>query len=183
MTLDIKNSTLKKLTYFVKAGHVASRDFARYIYATMLANCIEHSCFNLSNGQLLQNFSFTEIKEYFGGFDEKTKEDMKTKIFNSITQTGLKIKKCQPQEILKYNEWKVALYFGKIKNTDEYDAHFLKEEENGAWSEKMGFEKDVSFYGSLLKTIYPCYQKYELENVYKITNPYAITEPEHELIK
>ncbi len=169
----MKNLDLLKIQQKIKLGHIPTRGVSRYIYATPLANCIEHAGFGFSNGFLIENFTRNQSENLFGDFESWGAEDMAEEIIELIKNSGLKITPCIPDEKLKNNEWKVALYFGFHPQTGIALPHMIKQENNDLWSEKMGFDRDISFYGSLLKTIYPCYQRYDFRNVYKITNPYA----------
>lgn len=169
----MKNLLLLKIQEQIKLGHINNRGNSRYIYATPLANCIEHACLGLTNGFLLENFTRPLSEDIFGNFESIDADGMTQEILGLIKNTGLEVSPCMPEAKLKKNQWKVALYFGLHPRTGDVLPHMIKQENNELWSEKMGFDRDVSFYGGLLKTIYPCYQRYEFYNTYAITNPYA----------
>ena len=76
------------------------------------------------------------------------------------------------EQALKFNQWKVALYFEEIEFKGKKwlnDFHFLKEEQDGSWSGKMGYTKFVKEYDFLPETC----DNYCHYNTYSITNPHA----------
>lgn len=171
--IDMKNLLLLKIQEKIKLGHVNRRGKTRYNFSTPLINCIGHAGFGFDNNFLLENFNPSISQDIFGDFESWDEEGLEKEILSLIKSSGLEITPCIPSEILKKNQWKVALYFGYHPQVGCSLPHMIKQEEPELWSEKMGFDRDVSFYGELLKTIYPCYQRYDFYNTYKITNPYA----------
>ena len=78
----------------------------------------------------------------------KTKEELVNAFKSDMKIIKIEVTDVLFDEILKENEWKVALY-QTVKGIDyidnELDFHFAKETENGIWSHKKGKTKKTSY--------------------------------------
>lgn len=143
-------------------------------------NCFSHACLNLTNEQLdklkLDNYDtyVFDIKSY----QYQPKEEIAKTFPKRLKRFGLIAKHCDKEEnsILK-NQWKVALYFGFSRSTLDYDYHFLKQEEDGTWTSKIGWSNGFEILDSIPDIYHsPSGTDYHLDSTYIITNPYAETE-------
>lgn len=201
---------LKKLNKIYRSGYIASRGNQSYDFlikgysAANFCNCFGHACFNLKNQHFVEN-NFTptdtaciggdinleqasdkQTKEYeefylyIKNFYKDQPEDVKERLFNMVSSTGLSVEKCAPSEILKDNQWKIALYFDYLHGA-MFDYHFFLQEKDGSWSSKMGQSKKVDIFYNLNNYMYATYK---LHGFYSITNPFAAKENKiNELLK
>lgn len=151
--------------------------FAKYV------NCFEHACFNLSNRELeelgIDCFEYT-YRSPFGEFSQNSIHEAKEEMLEFLTQTGLLVEKFDGKKILKSNQHKVALYFSEAfeREQGERDYHFLLQRKDGKWSGKCGdMSSRVESYETLEETLpYAFNNKYKLDTVLVLTNPYASEE-------
>ncbi len=144
-------------------------------------NCLFHACYNFPNKVIktlgLDDFKYTFINP-FGEFDDSSIEKTKQEMFDFLRKTGLTIRK--NTEILKANERRVALYFseGYKRNCGSRAFHFALQEKDGLWSAKRGFgSSTVDIYDNLkVELPYQATNKYKLDSVFVIKNPYAPAE-------
>lgn len=180
------DSLIKQLQNIFKRGYIPSRHNTSYSGQTAngekienLTNCFTH-CLNITNEDLQQmnltkeTASWIKIEtvtydDYFLD-EEKTAENL----FDYVRKVGLEVEEFPVDGILKKNEWRVALYF-RYPLFDNGDYHFLLQEKDGSWTEKVGKSPTVSSLSSLPKKIHG-YFGYDFYKTYKITNPYAEAE-------
>lgn len=191
----------KNLLEYVQKGLLKSRGKEKYTFHTAkYTNCLAHACFGLPN-EYIEEYVCRQLVDNhccpspFAGFGKGKKETLEN-MFEFLKKVGLEVSPYTGNEILKSNQTKVALYFSKAydmpnseKNFLSADFHFLRQELNGHWSAKDGFNRRVKTYKTLPETIK--LQKdnpYILYGLYVITNPYATAydinrEDEDNLIK
>lgn len=172
-----KTNEILKLKNIVKMGHLPSRGLTHYDKSILYANCLEHACFNLSNAQLVENFSLAKSRLVFGHFENLRAKPLINEICEFVKSTGLVLTPCQPNDVLGPKQWKVALYIFDDIFCNNSDFHFLLQEKDGLWSEKFGFDRDISLYGDLTQKIYPSNNPFDDENAYNFAGTYAITNP------
>lgn len=182
-----KVPAILKLKEIFSKGYLPSRGNQSYTaicpnteksYANQV-NCFAHACLNLTNEQLDKlNFSnydtfWFDIKSYSYEPDEYVAKNF-MKIMKRI---GLEVEKCNKKASPKNdNQWKVALYFGYTKFLDS-DYHFIKQEQDGSWTSKVGWENKVDHFEQLPKIINsPTGTEYKLFGTYIITNPHKATQ-------
>lgn len=174
----MKSETVEKLNKFVIDGYTPSRKDESYkkihpILKTSygsLVNCVEHAFFNLKNNQILTGRFNTFDADALANFshkNDKSIDDVRDRILNFVSSTGIIIKKWGPHKILKNNEWIVALYYDRKYR----DIHFLLKG-NLFWTGKRGFSNYVDTYGYLPKYIKAGYD-YFLQDIYVVENPFA----------
>lgn len=182
----IKKSVIKKLETIFKQGYIPTRGFETYEYIPTksywptgsLANCFTHACFNLLN----EHFEKFDIKlDEFNSLrnlelDKKSIEQIREELFEVISAAGLKFQKCDVDTPTLPNQWKVAYYFDMGEQTDY---HFLLQEKDGTWSDKLATTKQVRSYETPPKSIFHSSDSsYYLQGFYLITNPFAQIKPE-----
>ena len=175
-SLNKKNEILK-LQGIIKKGHLPSRGRTRYGEAVLYANCLEHACFNFSNDQLIDNFSLAKSRFTFAAFDQLEAKPLINEICEFVKSTGLILTPCNPKDIIGPKQWKIALYIFENKTHKETDFHFLLQEKDGLWSEKFGFNKEISLYGDLRQKVFATNNPFDDENAYELVETYTITNP------
>ena len=174
----MKSETVEKLNMFIKEGYTPSRKDEPYreihpilkVSYGSLVNCVEHAFFNLKNNQILTcqfNTFDADALANFSKKGDKSINDVRDRILNFVSSTGISVKKWKPHEILKNNEWVVALYYDRKFR----DIHFLLSEKY-IWTGKRGFSNYVDQYGYLPKNIKAGYD-YILQDIYVVKNPFA----------
>ena len=184
-------SILKKLRKIFKKGYIPSRGYESYEYIPtkfylpvgQLGNCFTHACFNLKNEHYekykISKSEFESLRnlDTYGG----SIEDIRKELFDFVSKAGLTFEKCEPDTPVKPNQWKVAYYFDI---GDWPDFHFLLQEKNGTWNDKISTTNHMNFYSSAPNRIYHTNESdYYLQGFYIITNPYAKTKLEPEKTK
>ena len=179
--MDCKKEIIKKLNTIFSNGYVAKRGEESYcemlngnLHPYRLCNCFEHACLNLTNQQIAENFEEDDAI-YLQGLSNPlgmyTPRFATYEFKNYLEQVGLKMKKCSKDAILKNNQWKVAIYYDEITfggNKYFRGFHFMRQEEDGKWSGKYGYEKKVDILEELPE---------QYDNYYKLYNTYSITNP------
>ena len=173
MNRDIIVSKLKDI---FREGYTPNRGKEKYLLDCIngtpmvkMANCFVHACFNLKNSHYWDYcITAQEAKQmkyfYNQGDDDET---VQRKLMAFVKKTGLLIKPCSQETVLKENQWKIGLYFTNLSFVNDY--HFLLQEKDGCWSGKRGLTKTVDFFEELPQQVYD----YELKDLFVITNPYA----------
>ena len=176
---------IKRISEIFELGYVPCRGDESYFYKTKklsktgdLLNCFGHAVFNFTNEQLdslnLCNSEIFELQGYTGhDLDKKDKQEIADHFCGIIKDAGLLVTACSADATMKFNQWKVALYFDKFTiNNKSYirDFHFLRQEKDGTWSGKSGYRPEVKKIDKLPQN-YDYY--YTLFEVYSITNPHA----------
>lgn len=167
--------TIKKLSKIVKMGYVPQRGFEKYtLENSLVANCFEHACFNLTN-RLLATFDKHDRFAFGLGMDFPNGDVVKQRMLDFVKATGLEIEPCAPDIDLKPNQWQVAFYLTEFCDTDfgDKDFHVLLQEKDKTWSAKEGFSNFVSNYNKLEGYLPWFPDDYILIETYAITNPYA----------
>ncbi len=176
---------LGKLKQVFADGYRPARGQEPYTYTLnngvrlySMVNCFGH-IFNLRNEQ----FNDYEIKPfplygYFSNLEYYPNHQARDRMFDFIKATGLKIEECDPKKVIEdFKSWKIALYFSN--NKDEYDFHYLLENEPQVWSGKIGFDPCVEeIHGITPPTKYRDLvdyrgATYDFFGTYKVTNPHA----------
>lgn len=179
-----------KINKLLRLGHHPSRGKEHYqAYhkhtghkTALLANCLMHACFNLTNKQL-QQFTAEDVGVLTGHIQnchQPSTDEIKRSIFDTLKKTGLQVHRSRRKCEIKENQWLIALYFGKDPKFAKVgylrqDYHFMLKEKDGSWSEKRGFTETVNHHKKPPKkfTDYATGFEYCLEGYYLITNPYA----------
>jgi len=100
--------------------------------------------------------------------------EIERNISSFVNSTGLIMRTCNPEGIMKSNEWKVALYL--CKQPDLRDFHFFLQEKDGTWSSKYGYNADqLDSLKELPKEyIAPIFHdKYDYYKTFAIENPFV----------
>ncbi len=181
----------KKLQEIFKNGYVPDRGDETYKFTLPhrdpdmfsilktgdLCNCLGHACFNLKNEHFEKYKINISDSRFFQGFikDKETRENdvMAQKILNKIKAVGIIVSPAQNTEVLKNNQWRIAMYFDRIGiGSTNYlrDFHFIIQEKDKTWSGKDSWNFDVHKYDKLPEI---CDDYYKLYNVYTLTNPNA----------
>jgi len=187
-----KKVSILKLKKIVSLGHMPARGGERYDivhpvynekngyvvnYYGDLINCFAHACFNLSNKQIRENDINPIDMINFSQFvpsKEATDFEIERNISSFVNSTGLIMRTCNPEGIMKSNEWKVALYL--CKQPDLRDFHFFLQEKDGTWSSKYGYNADqLDSLKELPKEyIAPIFHdKYDYYKTFAIENPFV----------
>lgn len=187
-----KRVTILKLNKIVSLGHLPARGNERYdimhpIYNEKngylvncygdLINCFAHACFNLSNEQILRNNIDTLDMINFSQFvsnRDATDREIEENLSSFVNATGLRMRTCNPEGLMKSNEWKVALYL--CKQPDLRDFHFFLQERDGSWSSKYGYNaSELSSLPQLEDTyVAPIFHdKYHYYKTFAIENPFV----------
>jgi len=178
---------IKKLNKLFKKGYLPSRHNVSYNgqytkgeQIENLTNCFTHACFNITNEDLKrmnitkENASWIQIRTVLYDDFFLDEEETAKSLFSYVRETGLEVEEDNDNSILKKNEWRVALYF-RYPLFDNGDYHFLLQERDGSWTEKVGTSPTVSSLPSLPQKLHG-FNGYDLYKTYKITNPYAEAE-------
>ena len=176
--------TILKLKKIFQLGYCPSRMAQSYDFVNPYTktefftqiNCFAHAVFNLSNQQIYENCLTNNDTDSFRNLIEdywETEDSIFKRLSAFITKTGLKIEKCNDEDELKENQWRVALYF--CDGWTFKDFHFLLNESDGRWSSKYGTTNLLEFFDERPeKYIAQEYNdRYDYYGTYKITNPYA----------
>lgn len=89
-----------------------------------------------------------------------------------ICKTGLLLEECQINDKIEDGQWKVAYYY---KDGDDKDFHFIRQEDDGIWSSKLGSYMEIDHFDTLPLMLG---DEYCLAKIYKVTNPYVYKEGE-----
>lgn len=188
----IKRLTILKLNTLVSLGHLPARGNERYdivhpkynekngylvnCYGDLI-NCFAHACFNLSNNQIRElDINTVDMVNFSQFVPHRNASDLEIEknLTSFVNSTGLRMRSCNPQGIMKSNEWKVSLYL--CKQPDIRDFHFFLQEKDGSWSSKYGYNADQL---STLDTLPERYvapifhDEYYYYKTYAIENPYV----------
>lgn len=138
-------TTIKKLNSIFSTGFVPRRGLMPYFFAGHLANPLEHTCFNLSDLQLIVNEFNLEDAEVFSDFytGEQGKLSARDNIVNFIREVGLKVTQSSFDRPLMKNSWRVALYFNDSLDTDKKAFQMMRLEEEGIWTGKRDFGERI----------------------------------------
>ena len=172
---------IKKLESVFKKGYIPARKDETYQYIPTasylptgnLGNCFTHACFNLLNEHYEKlNITYSEFNSLRNlSLERKSIEQIREELFEIIEKVGLKFQSCEANTPIKPNQWKVAYYFDMGEVTDY---HFLLQEADGTWSDKLSITKIVRHYPEPPKSIYHGTNgAYYLQGFYLITNPFA----------
>lgn len=189
-----KLNLILKFNKIFKKGYVPARgakDYFALHNGTCIAeyfNCFGHACFNPLDEQIEEeDFSYAETRPLFNVLGNETFPSARAiseKVFDFVRATGLSVEECGLYDKMKSNQWKVAFYIDKGDNEGEFklkngDTHFMLQEKNGKWSSKMGDCKTLQYFQEL-PTVFDC--DYALYGIYKITNPYAESKSEEQIL-
>ena len=177
---------VKKINQILKLGYVPARKNQSYMAVTRegyvvsdIANCLEHSFFNLTNQHFYAyNITYSETDIFFSFLNPdftNPRVQMIEEVLAFVKSTGLKIRPCKEDKKLGANQWKVGAYFAERPvNMPQLqcDIHFVLQEQDGTWSSKFGQFEDIKIYKNLPKKINTEFREYELVNTYQVTNPY-----------
>ncbi len=170
-----RDGIIKKLNEIFRQGYTPSRGKEEYsvdcidnIPIARLANCFVHACFNLKNDHYWDYYiTSREAKQMKCFYNESDDDELvQKKLITFVKRTGLLIKPCDQNLVVRENQWKVGLYFSNWSCLSDY--HFLLQEKDGTWSGKRGLTKLVDRFEELPQQVYD----YELKEIFVITNPY-----------
>lgn len=140
------DKTILKLNRIFSMGYVPSRGdqtYARNATYTdqtygELSNCFSHACFNLTN-ELYEEYQISDedILFFQGGFrrfSSDTNEEIAERVLGKIKSVGLIVSPATDFEVLKANQWRVAMYFNRISFPSGSDCirdyHFMLQEKD-----------------------------------------------------
>lgn len=175
-----RENLIRKIRPFIKNGHVACRGKLPYSLCFDLinknTNCFEHACLNFKNVELLAlDVNYVESLVFGGRYtwgSAKTKDEMESHFALFLEDVGLEFNECQSDEILKRNQWKVAVYLSP--DWDETGSfHFLLQEKDGTWTAKDGFTASLSCFDKLEDRVVSNGEVYDFHKTFVITNQYA----------
>ena len=157
-------------------GYLPSRGLIDYSFSPFKVNCLGHACFNFTD-KILKEISEEVFFYHIPSFRVPSEDVFTEDLSYYLKAVGLKISPCEKLDILKSNEWKVALYFSyELGGITDY--HFMLQEKDGHWSSKQGWHSQYLDFFKTLPEVYDT--NYKLFGVYKISNPYAKKENEVE---
>lgn len=187
-----KKITILKLNKIVSLGYLPARGGERYdimhpVYNEKngylvncygdLINCFAHACFNLSNRQIrdlnIDTLDMVNFSQFVPSYNASNQE-IENNLTSFVRATGLKMNACNPEGLMKANEWKVALYL--CKAPDLRDFHFFLQEKDGTWSSKYGYNaSELSTLPELTDhyTAPIFHDTYDYYKTFAIENPFA----------
>ena len=177
--------TILKLNKIFSLGYVPNRGNQSYNHRATytdqtygeLGNCFSHACFNLTN-ELYEEYEISDedILFFQGGFrrfSTDSNEEVAEKVLGKIKTVGLIVSPATDIEVLKENQWRVAMYFNRISfPSGDYirDYHFLLQEKDSSWSGKLFWGHQVENFETAPE-IYA--NRYKYFDTFIITNPNA----------
>lgn len=102
--------------------------------------------------------------------------DLLNYLYNDFSVLGINFREIYPNEKIKSYEWKIALYTEFAASTEDieflFDFHFLRQNKNGVWYHKMGWNSSPNNFDSNKKVITnldDCYiQDYKYQKCFKL---------------
>ena len=196
MTIDIEINScynhlmdrepyIKGLNEIFRMGYMPIRDKQLYGGYSFYTNCAGHAFAQLTNELLdkldkrVQELGLNDFDYFFGnpygGFSKVSVEDAVNGVLHFWRKTGLEIEVEPVRTELKFNQYRVAVYYSQayITGQGEKDLHFTFQERDGSWSSKEG-GGEVEFLPNLEESLpFRSNNRYILHKILKVTNPYA----------
>lgn len=155
MIIDCETKgVIKKINAILRKGKMTGRGGQKYtIFNTFTINCLGHAFFNFSNQQIrnLRRGYEDELRSFLWGLEEPSDQQDAFKLITEqleqkICETGLLLEECQINDKIEDGQWKVAYYY---KDGDDKDFHFIRQEDDGTWSSKLGSYMEIDHFDTL----------------------------------
>lgn len=166
---DIQSSYLEYIKLAIKLG--TNRPTFNKNYNNIIGNCYTYA---LDLYGAYDYFSLPDIDVGFAsGYNTEVKDvnGLLERFYHDCEILGINVFNSSVESENTHGGYKIAIYFGKRIKYGDVDFHFLRENSDGTWSERIGYDGVVELYDGLPKESIEREFSYKLIKVVEIVKP------------
>lgn len=166
---DIQSSYLEYVKLAIKLG--TNHPIFNGDYNNIVGNCYTYA---LDLYGAYEFFSSPDINVGFAnGYNTEFKDinELLERFYFDCEILGISVFNSSIERENTHGGYKIAIYFGKRIKYGDVDFHFLRENSDGTWSERIGYDGVVRLYDGLPKESIEREFSYKLIKVVEIVKP------------